>query len=195
MAGSKAASHRETAYEMRLIGRFQAGEAEALNALFELHVDRVFAFARHMLDNREDAEEVTSEAFLRAFEKARTFRGDCPFRGWLFAITRNLCYDRLRQPRLALLEPDEAENRADGGRGAAQMETACTVRRALAALPEDQQLALTLCDVEEWDAREAAEILGRSVEATKSLLYRARRSLRARLTETYAEEESEIDAL
>src|SRR5437870_487625 len=104
MAGSGAGiePHRENAHEKRLVARFQAGEPEALGALFELHVDRVFAYAWRLLGNREDAEEVTSEAFLRAFERAAAFRGECPLRGWLFGITRNLCLDRLRQPRLLL---------------------------------------------------------------------------------------------
>jgi RNA polymerase sigma-70 factor (ECF subfamily) len=189
------ANHQETPHEQRLIARFQAGEAEALNALFDLHVERVFAYARHLLGNREDAEEITSEAFVRAFERAAAFRGECPFRGWLFGIARNLCWDRLRQPRLLLLEPDEAERQTDEGHGAAQMETQALVRRALAELPEEYRLVLTLCDVEEWDAREVAAVLEKSLPATKSLLYRARRALRARLTELWEEEEPTDDAM
>ncbi len=189
-------NHRETAYEQRLVARFQAGDAEALSALFELHVESVFAYARHLLGNRADAEEVTSEAFLRAFERAGTFRGECPFRGWLFGITRNLCLDRLRQPRLLLLEPDEAAQRSDGGQGAAQMETQTLVRQALADLPEEHRLVLLLCEVEEWEAREVAAVLEKSLAATKSLLYRARRALRARLQELWAEaEEGSGDAV
>jgi len=188
-------NHRESAHEKRLVARLQAGEAEALSALFELHVDRVFAYARHLLGNREDAEEVTSETFLRAFERVASFRGECPFRGWLFGIARNLCYDRLRQPRLLLLEPEEAERRTDQGDGATQMETRALVRQAIAALPEEYRLALTLCDVEEWDAREVAATLQKSLPATKSLLYRARRALRARLTELWEEEEPTDDAM
>ncbi|HZP80446.1 MAG TPA: RNA polymerase sigma factor [Chthonomonadaceae bacterium] len=188
-------NHRESAVEKRLVARFQAGEAEALSVLFELHVERVFAYARHLLGNREDAEEVTQEAFLRAFERAASFRGECPFRGWLFGIARNLCFDRLRQPRLLLLEPDEAERNTDAGRGAAQMETQALVRRALAELPEEYRLVLTLCDVEEWEAREVAAALEKSLPALKSLLYRARRALRARLTELWDEGEPTDDAL
>lgn len=197
MAGSGAGSEvpRDTAQEKRLVARFQAGEADALNQLFALHVDRVFAYARHLLGNREDAEEVTSEAFLRAFERVAAYRGDCPFRGWLFGIVRNLCYDKLRQPRLLLLEPEEAERHSDNGPQAAQIETSVVVRRVLSELPEDQRLVLTLCDVEEWDAREVAALLEKSLPATKSLLYRARRALRARLTELWGEEESDEDAM
>lgn len=180
----------ESSFESRLVARLQAGETEALGTLFEMHVERVFAFARHLLGNREDAEEVTSEAFIRAFERATSFRGDCPFRGWLFGITRNLCRDRLRQPRLLVFNADSAildTVESDGGRLADQMETQMAVQRAMEGLPDEQRLVLLLCDVEEWDAQEAALALERSLSATKSLLYRARRSLRTRLAEAWPE--------
>lgn len=192
---------QDTAHERRLLSRFQAGDAVAMNTLFELHVDRVFAYARHLLGSREDAEEITSDAFLRAFEKAATFRGDCPLRGWLFGITRNLCMDRLRQPRLLLLEPDEVAQQSDLGAQAAAMETSALVRGLLDELDEQQKTVLLLCDVEQWDAREVAAILGKSVAATKSMLYRARRTMKSGLTElwresdTEEEKEDEIDAL
>jgi len=174
---------RESAYEQRLVARFQAGEPEALGALFELHVDRVFAYARHLLGNREDAEEITSEAFLRSFERIGSYRGECPFRGWLFGITRNLCLDRQRQPRLLLLDPEAMTPDDDGGVDIRQLETAIVVRQALADLSTEHRLVLLLCDVEEWDAREAALTLNKTVAATKSLLYRARREMRARIRE------------
>ena len=188
-------THHETSHEKRLVARLQAGEAEALSALFDLHVDRVFAFARHLLGSREDAEEVVSEAFLRAFQRASGFRGECPFRGWLFGITRNLCIDRLRQPRLMLLEPEAFERHTDGGQAAAQMETGLVVRQALAQMSEEHRLVLTLCDVEEWDAHEVAAMMEKSLPATKSLLYRARRALRTHLTALWEEEEELHDAL
>ncbi len=184
-------THHESPYEKRLVARLQAGEAEALGILFDLHVDRIFAFARHLLGSREDAEEVVTEAFLRAFQRATDYRGECPFRGWLFGITRNLCIDKLRQPRLMLLEPDAFERHSDRGQAAAQMETSLVVQQALAQLSEEHRLVLTLCDVEEWDAHEVAAILEKSLPATKSLLYRARRALRTELTAQWDEDEEE----
>jgi RNA polymerase sigma-70 factor (ECF subfamily) len=195
MPTARIETHQETPYEKRLVARLQAGEAEALGVLFELHVDRVFAFARHLLGSREDAEEIVTEAFLRAFQRATDYRGECPFRGWLFGITRNLCIDRLRQPRLMLLEPDAFERHTDHGQAAEQMETNVVVRQALAQLSEEHRLVLTLCDVEEWDAHEVAAILEKSLPATKSLLYRARRALRTHLTALWEEEEETHDAL
>lgn len=175
-------------YERRLVARLQSGEGEALSILFELYLDQVFAYARHLLGNREDAEEVSTEAFMRAFEKAGSFRGDAPFRSWLFSITRNLCLDRMRQPKLLLMEPEDLE-RADVRESASQqIDTSIIVRQALETLPEDQRMALLLCDVEEWNAGEAALMLDRSLAATKSLLYRARRAMRDTLMEMLKEE-------
>ena len=195
MTGERAGSEiwRESAAEKRLVARFQAGDGDALETLFERHVDAIFAYARHRLGSREDAEEVANEAFLRAFERAATFRGECPFRGWLYGIARNLCADRLRQPHLILLEPEEAARHSDKGAAAAQMETSALVRRALDGLTEEHRLVLTLCDVEEWDAREVAAMLEKSLAATKSLLYRARRALRDQLAELWKAEEEEDD--
>lgn len=180
---------KDTQYEQMLVARFQSGDPDAMTTLFEMHVDRVFAYTRHLLGNREDAEEVTSEAFVRAFQRASTFRGDCPIRGWIFGIARNLCFDRLRQPRLVFIEPEEAQRITDQGRSMAQMETGTLVRRAIAELSDDHRLVLMLCDVEEWDAREVAAMLEKSLAATKSLLYRARRALKEKLTEKWSEEE------
>ena len=156
-----------------------------MSTLFDMHVDRVYGYARHILGNREDAEEVASEAFIRAFRHAADFRGDSPFHGWLFAIARNLCRDRQRQPRLLAIPLEDGPDSADIPEALA---IRTDVRKAVSELPEEYRDVLILCDVEEWTAREAAFVLEKSVEATKSLLYRARRALRDRLAERWNEE-------
>jgi RNA polymerase sigma-70 factor (ECF subfamily) len=141
-----------------------------------------------MLNNREDAQEITSEVFVRAFERAKTFRGEGSFRGWLFQIARNLCIDHIRQPRLLLLEPEESEAYSDMGRSSLQIETRIVVQDAVQKLSPEHRIVLLLCDVEEWDAKEVAIILERSLPATKSLLYRARTALREILERERLEE-------
>ena len=172
-------------FESRLVDRFRQGDARAMSTLFDMHVDRVYGYARHILGNREDAEEVASEAFIRAFRHASEFRGDSPFHGWLFAIARNLCRDRQRQPRLLAIPVDGASESEGIPESIAIRQD---VRQAVAELPEEYQDVLILCDVEEWNAREAGRLLGKSLEATKSLLYRARRALRDSLAERWNEE-------
>ncbi len=187
-AQEKSIQHNGDLFERRLVARFRTGDPDALGTLFEIYVDRVFAFTRHILGNKEDAEEVTSEVFLRAFERAATLRDEGSFRGWLFRIARNLCLDRLRQPRLLWLETEDGEASSDGGRASSRMESQIVIKQALAELTEEHRVVLILCDMEQWDAKEVAEWLGKSLPATKSMLYRARKSLRERLAGAWGEE-------
>lgn len=179
-----------TAYENRLVARFRQGETEALGTLFEMHADRVFAYSRHMLRNREDAEEVTTETFVKAFQHALNYRADGPFMGWLFRIARNLCLDRLKQPCLIGLEPAYVDVICDGKSTEHQSETKIVVNQALDMLSDEYRMILMLCDVQQWDAQEAAFILEKSLPATKSLLYRARRALKELLKSSWNEDGS-----
>ena len=168
-----------------MVARFRAGDMQAVETLFWRYADAVLAYAARRLGNRADAEEVLSEVFLRALEGCMGYRAEGTFKAWLFRIARNCCIDRLRQPRLLRLE--------DGGEPAwgedsAQIELRVAVQRALQRLPEEYQTVLLLCDVEEFTAKEVAQILGRSVPSVKGLLYRARAALRDALSEEWGEE-------
>ena len=181
-------------FEARLVTRFQNGDARALETLFDLYADRALGLAVRLCETREDAEEVTQEAFLRAFRFARQFRGGAESGGfgpWLFAIVRNLAADRRRQlrlPTLSLSAP-EAENVATQGLSVEDEAEKRRERRdllaALDALPEEWRTVLTLCDLEDVPHSEAAQVLQKTTAATKSLLYRARRGLRDKLTELW----------
>jgi RNA polymerase sigma-70 factor (ECF subfamily) len=159
-----------------LVERFAGeGDGRALETLFRRHMDRVYRLARRYFAVREDAEEVVSESFLRCFRALGDgqFRGNSLFRTWLATITVNVCLERLRQPRLPTLLLDTIEHMAGpGSLGGGE------VMAALEKLPDDQRLAIILCDLEGYDAKEAAEIVGRGLTALKSLHYRGRRSLR-----------------
>lgn len=183
-------------FEARLIARFQNGDGRAMETLFDRYADRALGLAVRLTETREDAEEVTQEAFLRAFRHARQFRGEAAsFGPWLLAIVRNQARDRRRQlrlPTLSLSSP-EAEGLAEAYELMAEAERRAERREllnALDALPEEWRTVLTLCDLEELPHAEAAQVLGRSVAATKSLLYRARRALRDRLAAAWNTEES-----
>ncbi len=175
-------------FEARLVSRFRQGDSEALSTLFDMYVDQVYGYARHILGNKEDAEEITSEAFVKAFRHAADFRGDAPFKSWLFGITRNLCRDRFRQTRFVIVDVDDHSDLLIEDRRTLLDTVYSDVRYSLRDLPEEYQDILILCDVEQWDASEAAEIIGKSLSATKSLLYRARRALREKLTQTWENE-------
>ena len=187
-------------YEARLVARFRAGDARALEILFDRYADRALGLAVRLTDNREDAEEVAQEAFVRAFRHARSLRGGGGTAGggfgpWLLAIVRNLAADKRRQlrlPTLSLSAPSMDEV-ADGARPVPEEAERRAERAALLAaiesLPEEWRTVLTLCDLEDVPHKEAALVLGRSPEATKSMLYRARRALRDRLAAVWKEDE------
>ena len=171
--------------DARLIARFRAGDMQAVETLFWRYADPVLAYATHLLGNRSDAEEVLSEVFLRAFEGCMGYRAEGTFKAWLFRIARNCCIDRLRQPRLLRIEDGEG---SASGSETADIELRIAVQRALKRLPEEYQTVLLLCDVEQFTAKEVAEMLGRSVPSVKGLLYRARKALRDALSEEWGEE-------
>ncbi len=89
--------------------------------------------------------------------------------------------------KVDILEPAEMASIEQPVSSPATIETRALIESAMGSLEEPQRMALILCDVEQWDHAEAAEIMGRSVAATKSLLYRARRALRDRLAEAWDE--------
>ena len=159
------------------------GNGRALEALFRRHLPRVYSLARRYFAVREDAEEASSEAFLRAFRALAggQFRGEASFRTWLLRIAANVCLERLRQPRLPTLSLTDLPEDLFAMAPASVRDD---LREALGRLDDDHRLILTLCDLEGYEAKEAAQILGRSPTATKSLHYRARRALRDQMEET-----------
>jgi RNA polymerase sigma-70 factor (ECF subfamily) len=181
-------------FEARLVARFRAGDPRAMEILFDQYADRVLGLAVRLTETREDAEEVAQEAFLRAFRHARTLRAndDDRFGPWLFAIVRNLASDRRRQLRLPTMSLSDAADISDKVSVHDQVERRAERRallRALDALPEEWRTVLTLCDLEDVPHTVAAAALGRSVAATKSLLYRARRALRDRIAVSWKEDD------
>ncbi len=171
--------------ERRLVARFREGDPRAMEILFDHYVDRSLGFAVRLCDRREDAEDVVQDAFLRAFSKCRQIRDDSVrFGPWLFAIIRSIAADRRRQLRFPEVSFDDPRASSVAGPSESDWFEAQRTRELLSALerlPEEQQVALTLCDLEELPHGEVAEVLGKSLAATKSLLYRGRRALHKEL--------------
>jgi RNA polymerase sigma-70 factor (ECF subfamily) len=177
--------HGSPSEEARLLERFRAGDMQAAETLFWRHADAVLAYATRLLGNRTDAEEILSEVFVRALDGCLSYRAEGAFKAWLFRIARNCCIDQLRQPRLLRLEDGDS---AAWNSHADEVELRVAVQRALKRLPEEYQTVLLLCDVEEFTAKEVAQMLDRTVPAVKGMLYRARAALRDALSEEWGEE-------
>ena len=149
--------------------------------LYRRHVRDVYRYALAVLRNPADAEDVTQTTFMNAYRAyARGERPDRP-RNWLIAIAHNVCRQRFRQ---AARRPEEVALTAGQGRVVEEEEEGPTpdeIRRALGHLPFNQRSALVLRELEGRSYREIAELLGVTVSAVETLIFRARRALREQL--------------
>ncbi|WP_247871047.1 sigma-70 family RNA polymerase sigma factor [Azospirillum sp. TSO5] len=167
-----------------LMASAAAGNRKAFGTLTRRHLRRSIALAQRVVGNAADAEEVAQDAFLQIWANAERWRGDgTRFTTWLYRIVVNRAIDYKRRRSFAPL--DDAGEIADPAWSAETVidgiRIGAAVDAAIAALPERQRAALSLCYHEEMTCAEASEILQVSVSAMESLLVRARRVLRARL--------------
>ncbi len=170
--------------DAELVARVGRGDRSAAQLLMTRHLPKMLALARRMLSDPVEAEDAVQDAFMRLWTHAARWQpGRAKFETWLYRVTLNKCYDRLRRRPTAVL--NEALDVADPAPGpAANLENTAIslqIEAALRALPERQRAAIQLCHYQECGNIEAAEILGISVEALESLLARGRRTLRAGL--------------
>jgi RNA polymerase sigma-70 factor (ECF subfamily) len=170
--------------DAELVARVGRGDRTAAQALMARHLPKMLALARRMLPGQVEAEDAVQDAFLKLWTHAARWQpGQAKFETWLYRVTLNQCYDRLR--RKPTLELDKAVNVVDPAPGPESVlqNAALTlqIEAALADLPERQRAAVLLCHYQACGNIEAAEILGISVEALESLLARGRRSLRTKL--------------
>ena len=171
------------ASEADLIARAAAGDARAVQTLVNTHMPRVYALARRTLLQDQEAEDVTQEAFLRAWKALPSWEPRAKFSTWLHRVTLNLCRDRLRKKRETVMDepPEMVDTALRPEQELARTQTHSVLQDAINNLPERQREAITLCSLQELSNIEAAEIMDISVEAIESLLSRARRGLRAAL--------------
>ncbi len=176
--------------ELKLIRRVQAGDAEAFEKLMLAHEKAVFNLALRMTENREDAEDVSQEAFLKAYRSLSDFRGESKFSVWLYRIVSNVCLDFLRRKRRRpsaslTAEDDEGEEvqwdvpdeRYTPERLLERKLTQEAVRKGLAALPENQRKILLLREIKGLSYEEIGEVLDLDPGTVKSRIFRARKRL------------------
>jgi RNA polymerase sigma-70 factor (ECF subfamily) len=166
-----------------LMARVARADQQAFTRLLERHANGLHGFLTRMIRNRADAEDLTQESFLRVWRHKHRWEPDrVRFSTWLYRIGHNLCVDRLRRQREAPLDaaPESAE-RAHAWDPDEERRRSI-VRREIAALPERQRTALVLCHHQGMSNIEAAQVLDVSVDALESLLARARRTLREKLS-------------
>lgn len=179
---------------------FTANE-KAFRDFIQEHQSRVYNTALNILRNEQDAEEITQDVFVEAYNKAHTFKGESQVSTWLYRITTNKCIDHLRskkrKKRFAFLtglfhesgEPvSDASDFVHPGIVAENKEKAAILYKAVEQLPETQKVAFLLSETNGLSYGEISEILGVSVSSIESLLFRARKNLRKILAAYYKNE-------
>jgi len=192
----------DVSQEQALIHAAQLGDPAAFDRLVGQYQDYLYRLMVRACHHPQDAEEVASEAFVRAYERLRQFEGRSSFVTWLGRIASNLCFrrrEKLQLPTESLEERARTEeghpDRSPLAEGptpeqrALQAEMTRKIREALAELPEPDQTVLRLRDIEEYSAAETAERTGLTVAAVKARLHRARSRLRERLNLYFMGEE------
>ncbi len=168
-----------------LVGRIQAGDARAFEALVRRHQDRIFSVAYRILGDPADAEEVASATFLKVFQRAATYDPRWKVSTWLGRVVANCCVDhyrrRLRQGRRPDPPPDESDGRAGPEEDYALAERRRLLQEALLALPLETRLALGLRYGQGLSVAEVARARGMGEEAVKGHLKRGKAALRKRL--------------
>jgi RNA polymerase sigma-70 factor (ECF subfamily) len=171
-----------------LLERVRAGDTGGAGELFERYAPALLRFADRLLSDRGAAEEVTQEVFVKVISRAHQYDGRAEVSSWLFAIAANACRDRRRRGRRATVVPLESvAEPVQKGEGIesllSQRECREAVRRALSALSEEQREALVLARYHGLPYSEIASVLGISVGAVKTRIFRAVEALKVRFSE------------
>ncbi len=169
--------------EDSLVRKAQAGEAVAFERLYEMHVRRMYALCLRMVSDHRNAEELTQDIFVRAWEAIATFRFQSAFGTWLHRLGTNVVLGHLRSEKRRegkVSTTEDLEAFANGVRQA-MPETKLDLERAIASLPDGAKEVLVLHDIEGYRYREIAEMTQIAEGTVKSQLNRARRLVREAL--------------
>ncbi|MGQ0815977.1 MAG: RNA polymerase sigma factor [Gemmatimonadota bacterium] len=157
---------------------------EDFDHLYQQHVGRVYAICLRMCADRQEAERLTQDVFVRVWQRLSTFRGESEFTSWLHRITVNIVLEDSRSTRRRV---GRVENVADpaaferGSTGGAAAEDRMDLERAIALLPAGARQALVLHEIEGYKHEEIAKMFGIATGTVKAQLHRARKLLRERL--------------
>ena len=187
--------------EAHLVAASKRGDQDAFAQLVQHHQRRVFNLVFRMVQQYEEANEVTQETFLAAWQGLPAFRGDARFSTWLYRVAVNLCISELRRrsrSRLQYLDelavPEEDRDASDmpSPDEAAETQERCrAVRRILAALPHDYRAIMVLRHFQQLAYEEIADVLQISLSQVKTRLFRARKMFKDRY-EIFMGEESAL---
>ncbi|TAE86008.1 MAG: RNA polymerase sigma factor [Bacteroidetes bacterium] len=184
--------------QQELIQQLIQGNESAYRACFNLFSDRVHNTALSILQNQQDAEDITQEVFIEVYRSIKSFRQEASLQTWIYTITTNKCNDHLKKQRskkrfafLTSIFGDDDALQHDKphfdhpGVLLENKEHARVLFFALNKLPDKQKMAFTLSRIEGLSNKEAAAAMQTSVSAFESLLHRANENLKTTLSDYY----------
>lgn len=185
--------------DQQLIEECLSGRNEAFGELVVRYQDRLYHTLLYVTGAADQAQDVTQEAFVHAFTKLSTFRGESAFYSWLFRIAMNAAVSRKRRDRRmsasldaarenAGHEPTDAHPYSEPSYPVEVSERQALVRAALAELSEEYRTVLVLKEMEDLRYEEIAEIVGCPIGTVRSRIHRARSELREKLAVLFKEE-------
>jgi RNA polymerase sigma factor (sigma-70 family) len=186
--------------DMEIISRVLKGEQNAYAELVNRYQSYVFTLTMRFTKNREDAEEVSQDIFVKAYRSLADFRGASKFSTWLYTIVNTTCITFLRKKRLEVQSLDhekvfESVENHDSGFNANQVEQKSKVNmvnQAIGMLGADDAEILTLFYKAEQSLEEIAKVLGLETNTVKVRLHRARQRLKDKMESSFSEEVKNI---
>jgi RNA polymerase sigma-70 factor, ECF subfamily len=170
----------ESSSDADLLALAASGNGEAFGILMRRHEDRMFALALQMLGNRSDALDATQDAFIAAFRRAGSYRGDAAVGTWLYRVGINSCKDFIRKKKRWSAQGDveeQIDRRATGPGLDERVATRMEIQEALEKLSDDYREPLVMHDLGGIPYEEIASLTGTAIGTVKSRISRGRRKL------------------
>ncbi|QQS36645.1 MAG: RNA polymerase sigma factor [Ignavibacteriales bacterium] len=185
--------------ERELVNRLKNGDEEAFRKIFYDNQRKVLNTCYRIVNDKETAEDLTQEVFIKVHSAIKYFRGDSKFSTWIYriAVTKSLDHLRAkkRKKRFGLLRFSDSSNemqvqqkiskREFPGDSLENDERKYFLNKALNAIPENQRIAFSLSKYDEMSYQQIADILGISLSAVESLIHRAKKNLEKKLHHYY----------
>jgi RNA polymerase sigma-70 factor (ECF subfamily) len=168
-----------------LLSLVQDGSRQAFGVLVERHTERFYRTAYRYVQNKEAAEDIVQDAFLKLWEDPARWQPErkAKFTTWFYRVVVNLCLDWQKRKRPVELDEEAplADERETMDATMIRTQEQKMLEREIAALPERQQTALNLCFDEGLSNQEAADVMGLNLKALQSLIMRAKTTLKERM--------------
>ena len=178
-----AAGGGDRSEELRLVGRALAGEVGAFEEIYRRNVGRVYGLCLRLTSDAALAEELTQDAFVRAWERLGSFRGESALYSWLYRLATNVVFSehRTARRRTARIVTTDDLSSYDDPTPTDQPGSGLDLERAIASLPPGARQVFVLHDVEGYQHGEISAMTGVAIGTSKAQLHRARRLLREAL--------------